>query len=104
MKKYLRGWGLSSVGLIVPSAIINILGFILWKVEAQLPHLVGFCHALCDSVLFLTQPIRLLVLWAAYKMHQVNKRFNGKVLAEMSSAKRLHATLDEGHGAALYAQ
>ena len=62
LKKYLRRWGLRCAILVALSAAISITGFALWKLDKKLPAAVGFCHAFCDSLLFLTQPVALLTL------------------------------------------
>ena len=78
IKKYLRRWGLGSVICVFPSASMNALGFFLWKVGRKLPASLGFCHALCDTLLFLTQPMALILLWLTYKINQLNSEVDQK--------------------------
>ena len=79
LNKYFRRWGLCTVLLVAPSALISILGFFLWRGDQKLPAVVGFCHAFCDTILFTTQPLALIVLWIAHKIHEMNEKLDHKM-------------------------
>ena len=92
VKKYLRRWGLTSVCLVTPSALISIMGFILWKVNVRMPAYVGFYHALCDCLLFITQPIALIILWLACKVHNLNLKLDRK-LSQQKESKQVEPNM-----------